>query len=258
MEIPLESPMKFNKTMLALASSTTALALFIGAPALAQGSSHPAAHSMPAAISANAAAPMSGAKSPHLSVRANKTLLDAAEPFENLTEMAFSANWSKIDHSLSKAEHAASRAHGVLSQDAAGMMAQHLAAMKSARLKHHRADLALSSIEVYRVLVSSVSDQARIPTQVSLLDYAGFRYDADLKSSPTRWDDMNQAVDFAHLQWAVIAPRLEGVPVATRFEKAVSGMDRAARQKDTSLAASSVKSESDLVDELEAHFRKHP
>lgn len=128
---------------------------------------------------------------------------------------------------------------------------------KSARQQNKRADLALASIEAYRVLVSSVTDSAKIPTEVSLLDYAGFRYDADLKASPVRWHDMQQAVDLAHKQWTVIASRLQGVPVAKRFEKAVKDMDQAVQQKDHALAAASVKSESDLVDELEKHFRTH-
>lgn len=253
--------MKFNKIMLALLSSTTtAMALILGAPALAVGSPaarpHLVATSTPmvAASAASAAVAANSATSPSSS---DKTLLAAAEPFENLTEIAFSANWPKLDHAISEAEHAATGARGSLSTKAAGSMDEHLAKMTVARQQHHRADLALSSIEVYRVLVSSVSAGTRIPSQVSLLDYSGFRYDADLKSSPIRWDDMNQVVAFAHQQWAVVAPQIKDASLATRFQKAVDGMDRAAKQKDHALAASSVRAESDLVDELESYFEKH-
>jgi hypothetical protein len=252
--------MNLNKITLALASSAAAFALTMGTPAWALGTPAASARATAASAPMSSGSPMSAAASQHSpasAVSGDKALLAAAESFENLTEMAFSSNWLKIDGTISEAEHAASAARGSLPQEAVGTMDAHLAAMTAARQKHDRADLALSSIEVYRVLVSSVSAGTRIPAQVSLLDYAGFRYDADLKSSPIRWGDMNQAVAFAHQQWAVIAPRLKNTPLATQFEKAVDGMDRAARQKNASLAAASVKSESDLVDELEAYFRKH-
>lgn len=231
--------MKPNKIMLAVASACAALAFGMAPAVFAKGTS-----TTSAAVTASAASK-------------DKTLLAAAEPFENLTEMAFAASWTRIDHTISEARRAAAGARGSLPAVAVGSMDAHLAAMTAARQKKDRADLALSSIEVYRVLVSSVSAGTRIPNQVSLLDYAGFRYDADLKSSPIRWDDMNQVVAFAHQQWAVVAPRIKDAALARRFTKSVDGMDRAAQQKNTSLAASSVRSESDLVDELENYFRKH-
>lgn len=242
--------MKFNKIMLAVVSTMIVSVSIISIPALANDTS----------AGMNSASDMAAAtagKSPAAADRVNKQLLAAAEPFENLTEMAFTSTWSKIDHTIGDAKIAAAGARSSLAQDEVGKLDAHLAAMKSARQKRDRADLALSSIEVYRVLVSSVTDSAKIPPQVSLLDYSGFRYDADLKSSPIRWDDMAKTMDFAHQQWAVIAPKLKGIAVANQFEKAIDGMDRAVREKDTALAASSVKSESDLVDELEKYFSAH-
>ena len=46
--------------------------------------------------------------------------------------------------------------------------------------------IAIAAVEGYRVLVSSVAPGANVPTEVNLLDYAGFRYDAGLKTKPTR------------------------------------------------------------------------
>lgn len=247
--------MKSNKIILTTACA--ALALVMGPSALAMGIGAPSAHRQSPASPTGSASPMSSVPATGRAASKDKILLAAAEPFENLTEMAFNASWSKLDHTISEAKRMASGARGSLPQEAVGSMDTHLAAMASARQKKDRADLALSSIEVYRVLVSSVSAGARIPTQVSLLDYSGFRYDADLKSSPTRWDDMHQVVAFAHQQWAVVAPRVKNASLAKRFTDSVDGMDRAAQHKDTSLAASSVRSESDLVDELENYFAKH-
>lgn len=201
-------------------------------------------------------APASSVPAPS-DAKSNEKLRAAAEPFEKLTEISFSAAWPTIDQTVGEAEVAAGGARGSLSKDAAGQLDAQISAMKSARQKHDRAGLALSSIEAYRVLVSAVTDNAKIPTEVSLLDYAGFRYDADLKANPIRWDNMARAVSFARKTWNALSPRAKASPVAMRFEKAITDMDKAVIQKSKSLAASSVKTELDLVDQLEKFFSAH-
>jgi len=186
--------------------------------------------------------------------QSNKNLRAAAEPFEKLTEISFSAAWPMIDQTIGEAEAAAARVRGSLTQDAAGQLDARITAIKSARQKHDRAKLALSSIETYRVLVSAVTDNAKIPTEVSLLDYAGFRHDANLKANPVGWDDMAHAAAFARKTWDALSPKAEASPVAVKFEKALADMDKAVVQRSKSLAASSVKIELDLVDQLEQFF----
>jgi hypothetical protein len=184
----------------------------------------------------------------------NKKLRAAAEPFEKLTEISFSAALRTIDQTIGEAEKAARGVRGLLSNDAAGQLDAQLLAVKSARQKQDRAGLALSSIEAYRVLVSAVTSDAKVPTEVNVLDYAGFRYDADLKSSPVRWSDMAQAVLFARENWDELSPRVKSSPLATDFAKALADMDKAVVQRSESLAASAVKIELDLVDQLEKFF----
>ena len=184
----------------------------------------------------------------------NKKLRDAAEPFEKLTEISFSAALPAIDQTIGEAEAAAQGTRGLLANDAARQLDTQMSAIKSARRKQDRAGLALSSIEAYRVLVSAVTDTAKVPTEVSLLDYAGFRFDADLKANPVRWGDMAQAVSFARKNWGAISPRLKSSPLAINFEKAIADMDKAVVKKSKQLATSSVKTELDLVDGLEKFF----
>ena len=184
----------------------------------------------------------------------NKKLRDAAEPFEKLTEISFSAALSKIDQTIGEAEAAAVGVRGLLLKDSADRLDSQIAIMKSARQKQDRAGLALSSIEAYRVLVSAPTNTAKIPAEVSLLDYAGFRYNADLRATPVRWGDMAEAVSFARQNWDKLSPRVKSSPISKDFEKAVSDMDRAVIQKSRRLAASSVKTELDLVDQLEKLF----
>ena len=184
----------------------------------------------------------------------NTKLRGAAEPFEKLTENSFTAAFSKIDQTLGEAEAAAGETRGLLSNDAANQLDGQISAMKAARQKQDRAGLALSSIEAYRVLVSAVTDKAKIPTEVSLLDYAGFRYDADLMASPVRWGDMSKAAAFARKNWVALSSKVKSWPTAMEFEKTITDMEKAIFKKNKRLAAFSVKSELDLVDQLEKFF----
>lgn len=206
-------------------------------------------------VAAQAARPSSAPAA--ASTSSNEKLRAAAEPFEKLTEISFTATLPAIDQTIGEADAAARGVRTLLSIDLGKQLDAQIAAMKSAREKQDHAGLALASIEAYRVLVSAVSDNAKIPTEVSLLDYAGFRYDADLKASPVRWSDMAVAVSFARENWTKILPRAKSSPVATAFETSLANMDRAVTQKNASLAAASVKSELDLVDQLEKFFSAH-
>ena len=187
----------------------------------------------------------------------DEKLRAAAEPFEKLTETSFEATLPAIDQTIGEAETAAQDVRVLLPTDAAIHLDAQIAAVKSARQRQDRAGLALSSIEMYRILVSAVADNAKVPTEVSLLDYAGFRYGADLKANPVRWVDMAEAVSFARDNWAKLSPRTKSFQGASGFEKAIADMDKAAAQRDVALATLSAKAELDLVDQLETFFSAH-
>lgn len=181
----------------------------------------------------------------------------AAEPFEKLAETAFTASRATLDKTFSEADAPAKRVRTLLSDQAGQELDTQLSALNAALRKQDRATVALASIEVYRVLVSSVTERAKVPTEVNLLDYAGFRYNADLKAVPTRWSDMAEAVSVAKQQWKALAPRVKSPDLEAKVSKALAAMEQAVEHKDKSGAARSVKAELDLVDQLEKHFASH-
>lgn len=181
----------------------------------------------------------------------------AAEPFEVLTEISFSATAPALDSALQKAKAAARGVRTSLPSALRPQFDSHLAAIDTARGKLDRANIALSSIEVYRDLVSAATPGANVPSQVSLLDYAGFRYDADLKATPPRWSDMTQAVAFADENWALIASRVGDKTLSAKVRGELGAMKQAAAQQNRAAAARSSKSELNLVDQLEQYFSSH-
>lgn len=182
-------------------------------------------------------------------------LLAAAEPFEALTETAFTDSPAKLDATIALGRKAVGEVRSLLAPSTAATIDSKLAEVDRFRADGNRADLALSSIEIYRSLVSSVSGSPKVPVDVSLLDYAGFRFQADMRATPVRWDDMKQAASFARSRWSALSPKVSDKAVSAPFEAALANMDKAVANRDPKLAAESVAAELDQVDKLEAYFK---
>jgi hypothetical protein len=184
---------------------------------------------------------------------ASSPLLAAAEPFEALTEMAFSAQGLRLDSAIVAADDATTRARGSLPPASAAQLDARLAEVHQARKSDDRAALAISSVEAYRILLSAARP-GKIPTAVNLMDYAGMRYDADFRAKPVRWSDMKEAAAFAREQWSSISSEIADPILKATVDGAVSDMEMGADQQDTYKARRSAQAELGLVDELEGYF----
>jgi len=181
-------------------------------------------------------------------------LLAAAEPFEVLTETAFDPSAAKVSKTIADAQAAAPAVRPLLPASAQSSFDRNMADIKSAGAAANAADLAQSSIENYRTLVTQGAGGSPVPAEVSLLDYAGFRYAADLKATPIRWSDMTAAVDFAKQNWAIVKPQIKDSTTASKFQATIDNMAAAAAAKNVDLAKASGGAELDLVDLLEKSF----
>jgi uncharacterized lipoprotein YmbA len=183
-----------------------------------------------------------------------KVLLAAAEPFEALTESAFVAKPTELESLIANAEKEAASLKAGVSTKLGQRLQDHIAAIRAAQAANRRTDVALSSIEGYREIVTAVPGPTRVPVDVSLLDYAGFRYDADVQAVPPRWQDMTDAVTFARERWSNIE-RLPALgKLQPRFGAALDSMDAAIKAKNVVAARAAAKVELDMVDELEGAF----
>jgi hypothetical protein len=207
-------------------------------------------------VAAPVAAPAPAATQTRASVAANSALLAAGEPFENLTEQALTAPASTLDGLIAKGQSAAQSVRGYLPATAIAEFDAKLAEIKTARQANQRTDLALASIEIYRILISAVTPPVKTPAPVNMLDYAGFRYNADLMAKPTRWTDMTGAITVARNNWSQLQPQVTDPALWTQVDAAIADMETAAMAQNTKKAASAVKRELDLVDALEKFFNK--
>lgn len=187
---------------------------------------------------------------------ANSRLLAAAEPFENLTEQAGSASGKQLDRLISEVRRSAESVSPALPPQAHRALSQRLAAIQTARSARHPIEIALNAVEGYRILVSNTAGTLKTPQQVSLLDYAGFRVQADLKDSPPRWQDAREAVAFGRQQWSAIESQVSDRSLRDSFAAALREMGAAVDQRNPAQARSSTARELDLVDKLETFYAR--
>jgi hypothetical protein len=181
-------------------------------------------------------------------------LMAAAEPFENLTENAFIPDIKKLDDFIAKAKSSADGAAKLLAPGEAKVLSNHVSAIDAARAGNNRADLAIAAVEGYRTLVTNSGGHRKVPKEVSLLDYSGFRYQADLKATPVRWSDTAIAVDFADTQWQQISATVKDLTLVKNVSETLAAMRSASQSKDAKAAMAASTRELDLVDGLEKSF----
>ncbi|TAJ68829.1 MAG: hypothetical protein EPO51_25190 [Phenylobacterium sp.] len=195
-----------------------------------------------------AAAPFAAAQDP---------LLAAAEPFEALTEQAFDASPAALEAILTEARTKVAPARLRLSPAAAGKLDEITTRLPDLIHRQDRARTALSSMEAYRILVMAQDPAtAKAPVPVSLLDYAGFKYSAQLKSRPAAWGAMSASVREARAEWSKISGSVRSNGLKGAFEEALGGMEDGARLKNPALAQYAAATELALVDLLEEHLAR--
>jgi hypothetical protein len=182
----------------------------------------------------------------------NDVLLASAEPFEALTEQAFTASWPQMDNLIADARAAATNAKRVLPSPLDAAVDRQAAAIAVARRSEDRSGLALASVETYRRLVESQDPAVlQVPVAVSLLDYAGFRYDALAQSRIVDWKAMDESARFAGAQWQALAPAMRSKALPGVMTESIAAMSLAAKRRDSTFARSAAATELALVDLLE-------
>lgn len=236
-----------NRTPLIIAVSVLALTSLAGcqketdttAPDVAAKSTTTAASNTTPAIDADAA---------------NSALMAAAEPFEALTEQAQSATPQQLDELIADTKRARQEVDTNLPAAAQWELDKIVRRIEVARKQDNRAAIALASVEGYRTLVESAGSSGGVPVEVSLLDYAGFRFAANIDSKTPDWTDAAQALDVADTKWKALKARVADRALRDDFTQSLSAMRDALTAKDVSAARAAATSELDLVDELERFF----
>lgn len=188
---------------------------------------------------------------------ANESIRAAAEPFEALTEQSFTADWTSLDPIIAEAGKAVAGAS--LPADRTALLKRRMDAIAAARAAGDRVGLALAAVEGYREIIESQNrGAARSSIAISLLDYAGFRYDALAQAAEVDWPEMARSVEFARSQWTALAGSMQSKALPGVMTEALGGMATAVEQKDVAFARSAAATELALVDLLEEQPANRP
>jgi hypothetical protein len=183
-------------------------------------------------------------------------LLAGAEAYEGLTERAVAEPMAKLALEAQDAEVIARGCERSLNPEQ--IAALHEIFDRTSEAQNAPA-FALAAVEGYRVLISAQARGASpIPIDVSLLDYAGFRYQAGASSSTPLWEDMREAAAIADLHWAAIAPYISDPALRERFAGEVTALHAAIQAQDVAAARRAATAELDDVDRLEQYFSARP
>lgn len=185
-------------------------------------------------------------------------LVAGAEAFETLTERAISAPSAQLEAEARRGASQARACEADLSPSQFSALQPIIQRIGEFPQTHDRSQLALNAVEGYRVLVSAQARSASdTPLAVALLDYAGFRYRADVLAAPPRWDDARQAVDFADAQWRTLAPQLSDAALKAAFDADIRALRGAVSAADVAAAERAANVELERVDALEQYFARH-
>lgn len=175
----------------------------------------------------------------------------AVEPFEILTEQAFTANPNQLRTLVSNAKSSYRTVESGLAPPQRAGANQHLTALTKADRQGDRAGMALASVELYRLLLE-VQNRAGDPAiRAGLLDYAGFRYNALAQARQIDWAEMSRTTRSAQIEWRRLEPSIADKSLRQRFSNSLKAMSDAATKRDKASARKAASIELQLVDLLE-------
>jgi hypothetical protein len=187
----------------------------------------------------------------------NQVLLAAASPFEDLTEFALANDTPGMRQALKAYDDQAAAVNQVLSVPARREMASLLAAIRRAESKGDGQEVAMNSVEAYRVLVESLDPNGLVvPTQVSKLDYVGFKLKVLLAASPPDWPAIQTTIDAAGRHWHELEPRVGDKALRDAVKAVLAGLFQATSAKNAEMAVFAAQMDLALVDLLEGYFER--
>jgi len=189
------------------------------------------------------------------SVASNEIILAASSPFEDMTEAALAADKKGIERALRAYDAVAGKVEGVLPAAKRDELRVLVADIRRAKNQGSLDAIVLKAPEAYRTLIEGLDRGGlKVPMEVSLLDYTGFRFLALLHVQPVDWRLLQGAGGQAQKNWAAIKAKVTNSGLRDAVDVAVAGMNRACALKNADMAFLAAQVDLAIVDLLEAGF----
>ena len=120
-------------------------------------------------------------------------------------------------------------------------------------------DLALAEncVTVFRLLVDNLkADALKIPKEVALLDYAGYKLQVLAAAEKPDWDAMSKTAGEAEAWWKDIGKsKVSNKNLRATVNSTIGGVKQATQERNLAMVKFAAQIDLDLVDLLEAHFK---
>lgn len=186
----------------------------------------------------------------------NERLQAGSAPFEHVSELAAAGDWNGVARELGKFQLIRHVTLEALPPLVRTRFESELAAIEASHRTRDACRLAAHAADAYRTLVAAQNTSLlRVPLEVSLLDYAGFKAGALLGRCAPDWRAVETASADARRFWAALRPQMrDAADLRTLTSTVVSGFSDAAGRRDRAGAQFAARVMLDLVDVLEGHF----
>ncbi len=192
------------------------------------------------------------------SLKHNKIILSAASTFEDMADAALSADKAGVQRALQVYDGQAEKVEKELSQEKSRALKAHVAEISEAARSEDYKVVALEAPEAYRILIDSLDSMSmKVPIEVSLLDYAGFKLRALAHAKSGDWKKAQDVAAEAQANWSAIRSRVADKKLLEAVNIAVDGMKKACISQNSEMMSFAAQVDLALIDLLETYFEKN-
>ena len=189
-------------------------------------------------------------------IQANDVLLSATSPFEDMIEFALAGSDSDISRALVTADQHATDVKTALSVSSASEFATLMEDLHRAAADKDHQQVARSAVEVFRLLIDNLQAKGlKVPKEVSLLDYAGFKLLVLAATQRPDWEDIRRTVGETAGWWNAINSQVSENGLRDAFGSVIRGLDEAAKLENLPMLRFAAQIDLDLVDLLEGDLK---
>lgn len=187
----------------------------------------------------------------------NTILFDAMSPYEDLTEYALDQNKEGIDQTIKSLDGLVDKLKNKLSKKAIQNLSENIEKIKIAKDNVDFPKIALYAVDSYKAISEELDTSTlKIPKEVVILDYIGFKLLALLKQQNVDWNLIKITSNEGVSQWENIKIQTSDKPLRNVMDTAIQGIQVAVNSKNMDMLRFAAQVDLDLVDLLEGYFEK--
>ena len=187
----------------------------------------------------------------------NEILLAASGPFEDMVGPALARNDQGVNKLLAAADKQADAVRKTLPPEAAQQFDRLFETIHQAAGRKDDLVVAENCVTVFRLLIDNLKTEAlRIPKEVALLDYAGYKLQVLAAAEKPDWDAMSKVAGEAGGWWKDIGKsKVSNKNLRATVNSTIGGLKQATQERNIAMVKFAAQIDLDLVDLLEAYFK---